>query len=100
MNPLVYYFVIAIILGAIGGYYYHEGLNEKTIYERNSYYEILQKHFKQTDPVVQNDLSTVEIENMVDDKDCIYVLNEFDSLTGKTKHTCFLKEGVIYGTEK
>ncbi len=41
MNRYFYLFVIAIILGAIGGYYFHEGINEKITYERNSCYDLM-----------------------------------------------------------
>lgn len=39
MNPLFYYFVLAIVLGALWGYYYHEAQEEKIRYERDSCYE-------------------------------------------------------------
>ncbi len=39
MNRYFYLFVLAVVLGAIGGYYYHEGLNEKIQYERDACFD-------------------------------------------------------------
>ena len=45
MNRLIYIFVLAVILGALGGYYYHEALDQKVIYERNVCFEKLNSRY-------------------------------------------------------
>lgn len=42
MNKMFPLFVLAVILGAIGGYCLHEGIDEKTQFERDSCYEIVE----------------------------------------------------------
>ena len=43
MKPSLIFFVVVLILGALGGYYYHEALNEKVQYERDSCYEYVKE---------------------------------------------------------
>jgi len=38
MKPSFILFVVVVILGFVAGFYYHEGLNEKVQYERDTCY--------------------------------------------------------------
>jgi len=41
MKPTFILFVVVIILGFVAGFYYHEALNEKVQYERDSCYDMM-----------------------------------------------------------
>jgi hypothetical protein len=50
--------------------------------------------FNQTqmiEEIKQQKIQTKEIDSMLNDSDCIYVVNAFNDINGKTNHTCYLK---------
>ena len=89
-HPFIFFCVI-LVLGFILGFYYHEALNEKITYELNSCKFLLGKHTYNTNPDIYGDFRTKEVSSILDDKDCVFVENTYDSTTGKTKHICYLK---------
>jgi len=56
MKPSFLFFCVVAILAFVAGFYFHEGLNEKVQYERDTCYEIMRGHLAITNPEQYNDL--------------------------------------------
>jgi len=62
MKPSFILFVVVVILGFFGGFYYHEALNEKITYERNQCYDVMNEHLAVTNPEYMHDMILNESE--------------------------------------
>lgn len=56
MKPSFLFFCVVAILAFVAGFYFHEGLNEKVQYERDTCYEVMNKHLSTTNPEIVYDL--------------------------------------------
>lgn len=54
MKPSFIFFIVVLVLGFIAGFYYHEALNEKVQYERDSCYSFVQNNNLQNGRTFQN----------------------------------------------